>query len=274
MNNIKNSSFKKKMAALALAAVATVVPVTSCLLVSNNAHAETVGGLSIGDKVAEYEDKTVVKDTICVKRWHEYTYTLYYEGTYDNIFVMPLIEPRFVTSYLSYHYSSSNMITNTYNLTSSLTDKVSQEVDFRNELETNFSNFLGTAKEYVSVSNSYKRETALSVTESISYTHTKVIEEGYDLIVDNVKAPYNHYYGDMLMMTRANKFRLHVYKMVDAKYRKSALHKWSAYQIEEEFNYDYIFYTSYYNTSANFYRLTGDLGTYDDYIKLISNEGK
>ncbi len=272
MISIKNLSLKKKIAALFLAAVSVIVPAMSFCIASNNAHAATEGNLSIGDKIAQDTRATVIKNTICVKRWHEYVFTLYYLGTFDNVFVAEVRMPKFITSYYEYSYTKEIQKISSYNLTTTLSDKITAELEIEGEI--GLSGFLNNAKSFVNVSSSNKIESAVTVSETITYTESVITEEKIFLKVDGVNSPYNHYYGDMLMMARANKFRLHVYKQQHAKYRKSALHKWSEYQIEETWDQDYIFYASYYNSSANFYRLTGDLGNHDQYLNLISNAGK
>lgn len=265
-------NFKKKIVATLLAAIVTIVPVTSYLFISHNAFAETLGSLSVGDIVAQYTEATCIKDTKCVKRWHEYVFTLYYEGTYDNVFVSEIIEPKYITAVYNYTYKTEDQLISTYNLSTTLSDKVTTELDIEDKIS--FSDFLDNAKAHIKVNSSFKHESAVEVTESITYTKSRIIEETYTIKVDGVQCPFKHYYGDMLMMAKANKFRLHVYKQQHAKHRSSALSSWGSYKIEETWDEDYYFYSSYYNTTANFYRMIGDLGTHDEFIKLISNSGK
>lgn len=273
MTSIKNISFKKKIAAITLAAVVAIVPVMSGIFASVDAHADE-SALSIGDIVAFDERGYVCKDTICVKRWHKYYFTLYYMGTYDNVFVTPVREAKFITSYYTYTLDVQDMQLTSYNLTTQVSEEVTEEFSIQSKI--NFPEFLDNAKAHIKVDQSYKQSSAVSVTESITYTVSRLVQEKYDIkVIGDEKSPFNHYYGDMLMMARANKFKLTVSKKQEAKHRKSALHKWGAYQEEMSWpEKQYVFYSSYYNSSANFYRMIGDLGTHDEYINLITNEGK
>ena len=274
MTSIKNFNLKKKIAAFVLAAVAVVVPVTSGLFFSNNAQAET-DVLSPGDEIAFESHGIVLKDTVCVKRWHVYDYTLIYEGTYNDVFIDTLHTPILVTNLMSFKYTKQTQNFTSYNLSYSMSELISEE--FGIDGSAKFDAFLMGIDSKITIDGYYhnKYEQAKTVSLSIAKTISDINSEEVAFTVNGIDLPYNHYYGDVLMFLKAYKFKLKVNKKQIAKYRKSALHKWSEYQIEgTPQEKAYYFYSSYYNNSGNYVRKTGDLGTSAEYERLISNAGK
>ena len=97
MTNSKSKNFGKKLAAILLSAVAVTVPALTFGLTSNKVKAATAIP-PIGMEVSRKEDAWVIKDTSCVKRWHEYKISVYYMGAVENVFVNCVHEPINATS--------------------------------------------------------------------------------------------------------------------------------------------------------------------------------
>lgn len=262
MLNLKSKNFGKKLAAILLAAVAVTVPALSFGLTSNNSHAQTIyqkGALISHRDVAE-----VVKDTICVKRWHLYSFDLYYEGTYEDIFVENIHTPVFANCLQTITLKTEDQLINSYTVSETEGRRISASLKVISGAKV--AEFLSSAEAYVTEEYYH----SITKTVSTSYIHTISDTFVFDLAKDNL--PINCYYGNMLRLSKANRFKLVVKEKQQAKTRKSALHNWSDYKVEiDETTTTHYFYASYLENGASYYQLTGCLGDQANLDRLSRN---
>lgn len=271
MANLKSKNFGKKLAAILLAATAVIVPAVSFCF-ANVSFAETED-LRVGDIISEKKEAWVVKETLRVKRWQEYSFKVYYEGVKNQVYVAEVHQSFQPMSYTEKKYITENQIINSYSLTTSVTETVKS--DLRAVSSTKFNDFFTNLTSNIKVEAGVSYEKQVSSIKSITHTELKIETEELFLKVDGSKDnPFGYYYGDLLMMHKAHKFRVEVYEKQTAKHRSSGLAKWGPYVDEIKGTYTYYFYSSYYDDSANYYRKHGFLGDFDQYDKLITNYGK
>lgn len=266
MFNLKSKNFGKKLAAILLAATAVIVPVIS-LCFANNSYAET-NQWDVGAKVAYKKVDEVVKDTICVKRWHLYTFTLYYLGTYEHVYMGEIQDPIYVNNKATVNFGQmeQNIVSYSVSETVSNTSKESLKVISSEKV----GEFLGK------VELSVTEEKYYSLTQSVSQSKTEQISKSVSIYADgSVDAPINCYYVHWLMLSRANKFKLVVTEKQQAKTRKSALHNWSGYKTEiEEVKSEYFFYSSYLPNGESYYQKIGSVSDTTEIEILKQNIGK
>lgn len=269
MTNFKRKNFGKKLAAILLAASAAVVPVLTFSITSIKVKAATAIP-PIGIKVSTKEDAWVIKDTNRVKRWHEYNIEVYYMGAYEDIFVNCLHKSINVTSPQKIKFTKDDQIYTDYSLVDTATKDI--EKHWHLSRSANVYDYLSHISD--NLNEDYTKYYSKSVVESIeksNYT-AQIYEQEFD--VGSAGYPINEYYGDVLMLVKAYKFKIVVHQQQHAKFRSSSVSKWSEYKPEEVWDNEYIVYSTYYNPDGNYVRRVGALGTYDEYQALINNEGK
>lgn len=271
MFNLKSKNFGKKLAAILLAATAVTVPALSFGF-ANKSYAETED-LKVGDVISAKEEAWVVKETTCVKRWQEYSFKVYYEGVKNQVYVAEVHQTFQPMSYTEKTFITTNQIIDSYSLTTSVTEKV--KYDLKAVSSTKFNDFFTNLTSNIKVEAGVSYEKQVSSIKSITHTELKIETEELFLKVDGSKEnPFGYYYGDLLMMHKAHKYKVEVYEKQTAKHRSLGLAKWGPYKDEIIGTYTYDFYSSYYDDSANYYRKHGLLGDFEQYDKLITNYGK
>ena len=271
MTNSKSKNFGKKLAAILLAATAIIVPAISFGF-ANVSLAETED-LRVGDIISEKKEAWVVKETICVKRWQEYSFKLTYEGVKRNVFVCEVHPFCLMKGGSEIVFESEKQTVDSYSLTETVTSTVS--IDLKAISSAKFTDFFGNLTGNIKKEEGISYEKQISTARTISHT-TKIVERERVTYKPNGSeaSPYEKYYVDALMMLKAHKFKLEVYEKQCAKNRSSGLAKWGDYVDEKKGTYTYYIYSSYYDTPSNYYRNIGCIGTEEDYEKLITNYGK
>lgn len=267
MFNLKSKNFGKKLAAILLAATAVIVPALSFGL-TNKSYAET-NLPPVGTKVAEKTEAWVIKESPCVKRWHEYTITVYYEGTYDDVFINQVHQSRCPDGYFKYIYETKNQIYDEYSLVKTTSQLI--ENNWRLNVGGKANTFFGSLN--ANITAEYKEQYGTTIVEGVKYSTYTATTEYFEVEYGD-KNPANHFYGDLLMLLKANKFRVEVHQQQHAKKRKTQASKWSDYNVEEKWDDEYIIYSPYYDTAACYYRKIGLLGTREQYEEIISNKNK
>ncbi len=269
MTNSKSKNFGKKLVAILLSAVAVTVPALTFGLTSNKVKAATAIP-PIGMEVSRKEDAWVIKDTTCVKRWHEYKISVYYMGAYENIFVNCLHKPVNVTSPKKIEFKREEQLYTEYSLAETTTTDI--ENHWHLTKGGDIYNYLSHISDYLT--EDYTKYFSKSIVESIERSNYTALRYGHEFNVGTAGYPINEYYGDVLTLVKAYKFKIVVHQQQHAKTRSSALSEWSAYKLEEVWDNEYIVYSTYYNPDGNYVRRFGSLGTYDEYQALINNENK
>lgn len=269
MLNLKSKNFGKKLAAILLAAVAVTVPALSFGL-TNKSYAET-NLPPVGTKVAEKTEAWVIKDSTCVKRWHEYTISVYYEGTFSNVYTgINVHDTIYPTSETDMVLETENQKISKYSVTEITSESIEQ--NWHLSVGGKVATFLGNISG--NITYDYKSKYNHEIIKSIEYTTIITTKATKNIHIDGVQNPFYHYYGDLLMLFKANKFKVVIKQQQHAKKRSSALSKWSDYIVEEQWEDSETFYAGYYGNDADYYRHMGYLGTPEEYEKLISYDDK
>jgi len=269
MTNSKSKNLGKKLAAILLSAVAVTVPALTFGLTSNKVKAATAIP-PIGMEVSRKEDAWVIKDTSCVKRWHEYKISVYYMGAVENVFVNCVHEPINATSPQQIDFTENNQLYKKYSLAETTTTDI--ENHWHLTKGGDIYNYLSHISDYLT--EDYTKYYSKAVVESIEKSNYDALTYERHFNVGSAEYPINKYYGDLLMLVKAYKFKIVVHQQQHAKTRSSALSKWSQYRTEEQWDNEYFIYSTYYNPDGNYYRKIGSLGNYNEYQALINNESK
>lgn len=262
MKSVFNAK-KKSFILLCVSVFAALIVTIGMFTHSKVANADS--GLAPGTLVAQDNPSTVIKDTICVKRWEECTFSLYYLGAYDDVFIAEVHTAMIPTSSGTITFTSSNQLMSSYSVSSTISASVTLELGITKSISIEGFMKQASSKATSSLTATYAETVGISETSSIGYSAS------FD--VGTAENPLNYVYGNILMINHAYKFKLVVHKQHRAKHRKSALHKWGAYQIETESTTERVFYALNGN-NAVFYQKIGLIGTQQQYSNIIHNVGK
>lgn len=254
-----------------LAVTAVVVPALTFGITTNKVKAASAIP-PIGMLASEKKDAWVIKDTNYVKRWHEYNISVYYMGAYEDVFVNCVHETINPTSPQRIDFTEQNQLYKEYSLAETTSKEIETKERWHLSKSANVYDYLSNISNYLT--EDYKKYYSKAIVESIEISNytAPTYERHFD--VGSAAYPLNEYYGDVLMLVKAYKFKIVVHQQQHAKTRKSITGKWSDYITEEEWDNEYIMYSTYYNPDGNYIRKIGSLGTYDEYHALINNEGK
>ena len=222
MTNSKSKNLGKKLAAILLSAVAVTVPALTFGLTSNKVKAATAIP-PIGMEVSRKEDAWVIKDTSCVKRWHEYKISVYYMGAVENVFVNCVHEPINATSPQQIDFTENNQLYKKYSLAETTTTDI--ENHWHLTKGGDIYNYLSHISDYLT--EDYTKYYSKAVVESIEKSNYDALTYERHFNVGSAEYPINKYYGDLLMLVKAYKFKIVVHQQQQAKTRSSALSKWS-----------------------------------------------
>lgn len=255
---------QKKFALLLLSLLASLIVGLGFIFSPQPTYAAE--GLKAGTLVAQDSKAVVIKDTICVKRWEECKFSLYYMGDFEDVFVAEIHNPVTPISTGDLTFSASKQIITSYSVSSSVSKTVTEEMEINSKISVEEFMVGASGKAISSSTAAYAAAVGLSNTDKISFD--------YVIHIDGEKNPLNKVYGDLLMINYASKYKLAIYKEVRAKHRSSALSKWGAYQVESTQNFVYDFYAFNTRQGGYFYQMIGMIGTKQDYSNVIHNAGK
>lgn len=254
-----------KSAVMAFVAILSLIVILfSYIFPVQNGSAEEK--LSVGTLVAQDTQAVCIKDTICVKRWHEYTFSIYYMGEYNDVFIKELHTPMIPTVAMEITFSATTQSELYYSVAETFSASVSEELSITSGIS--LEGFMSNA------SSKATSALAVSYAETLSKSETNIAAYSTKINVDGINTPLNCVYGDLLLINNAYKYKLVVYKQQHAKHRKSALHKWGEYQIESTETNEFYFYSLNNNIQSVFYHRVGLIGTIEEYSDIINNVGK
>ena len=206
---------------------------------------------------ADEQKAVVIKNTICVKRWQECKFSLFYIGDYEEICIAEINSPVVPTSTGTLTLYKPERITASYLLSTSVSETVTKEMEINCKI---------SVEEFLTMSG-------IKTTPSSTADFEAAVKGCPDFVIHVEESSVNKVCGNLIMLSNASKYKLVVYKEVRAKHRSSALSKWGAYKVESAKTCEYCFYD--YNSGQNgfFYQKTGAFDI-EQYSEITYNIGK
>lgn len=254
---------KQKIAVLTAGVLAALAVGIGLTISPKSAKADTT--IPVGTLVAQDVQSTVLKDTHYVKRWQECTFSLYYMGDCDDVFISEIHTPLKPTSPGTLEFSASTQLITSYSVTETISASVTLELGITKGISLEGFMKQASAKATSTITASYAATVGMSETNNIAYSAKYNIGDA-----DN---PVNKIYGNLLMINHAYKFKLVTYKQQHAKHRKKLTDSWSDYEIESAETQETYFYTLN-GSNGFFYQMIGLIGTEQEYSNIINNVGK